>query len=183
MRSLLAWQSIVSDIKEMKLNLDQFQARQASRSLDDAASRIATDGRETLQMAVWHPCRKSAPASPNCNGKLSQLNAGASVLSQEIERTLKENELLINEWAPIHLVKLLKSWFWKDDAKEAERIGSLACRLCCYLYMPRLKSDGVLRECIVAGASSRDYFGLAYAKEERKIPGLQFRPGDHPDFG
>ena len=31
---------------------------------------------------------------------------------------LKENELLITEWAPIHLAKVLKDWFWKDDVKE-----------------------------------------------------------------
>jgi hypothetical protein len=35
-RSMLAWQSIVADIREMKLNLDQFQAKQASKSLEDA---------------------------------------------------------------------------------------------------------------------------------------------------
>lgn len=33
-----------------------------------------------------------------------QVNPGAQNWSQEVERVLKENELLINEWAPIHLV-------------------------------------------------------------------------------
>ena len=37
-RSTLAWQSIVSDIKEMRLNrnLDQYQSRQANASYEDA---------------------------------------------------------------------------------------------------------------------------------------------------
>jgi predicted AAA+ superfamily ATPase len=40
-RSTLAWQSIVNDIKEMKLNLDQFQSRQASKSLTMPVRRCA----------------------------------------------------------------------------------------------------------------------------------------------
>jgi hypothetical protein len=36
---------------------------------------------------------------------------------------LKENELLITEWAPIHLANVLKSWFWKDGVKEASALN------------------------------------------------------------
>ena len=172
-RSLLAWQSIVSDIKEMKLNLDQFQARQASRSLDDAQAALQRMVRETYRWLLA-PMQEIRPGkAPELQWEAFQLNAGASVLSQEIERTLKDNELLINEWAPIHLVKLLRSWFWKDDAKEV-KAAEVWRATCCYLYLPRLKSDGVFRECIAAGASSRDYFGLAYAKEEGKYLGFSF---------
>ncbi|GIX25473.1 MAG: hypothetical protein KatS3mg122_2704 [Caldimonas sp.] len=52
------------------------------------------------------------------------LNPGAQNWSQEIERVLKENELLITEWAPIHLAKVLKDWFWKDDVKDVRRLPS-----------------------------------------------------------
>jgi predicted AAA+ superfamily ATPase len=172
-RSMLAWQSIVGDIKEMKLNLDQFQARQASKSLDDAQAALQRMIRETYRWLLAPMQEIRQGKAPELQWEYFQLNSGAPILSQEIERTLKENELLINEWAPLHLVKLLKSWFWKDDAKEANA-AEVWRATCCYLYMPRLKSDGVLRDSIAAGALSRDFFGLAQAREEEKYKGFSF---------
>ena len=61
-RSTLAWQSIVSDIKEMKLNLDQFQSRQASKSLDDANEALRRMIRETYTwLGYSHRCGRRGP--------------------------------------------------------------------------------------------------------------------------
>ena len=46
---------------------------------------------------------------------------------QEIVRVLKDNELLITDWAPIHLANLLKTWFWKPDVQDV-KIGRASCR-------------------------------------------------------
>lgn len=93
------------------------------------------------------------------------LNSGAANWSQEIERVLKESELLITEWAPIHLAKVLKDWFWKDDAKD---VGALHVwqQSCYQLYLPRLKDDSVFQATMGAGAENREFFGLAQGKEQ-----------------
>lgn len=173
-RTVLAWQSIVEDIKEMRLNLDQLQARQASRAMEDASDTLRRTVRETYRWLVV-PMQEVRPA-----GSLSELqweriqvNTGAPNLSEEIERVLKENELLINEWAPIHLNKLLKTWFWKDGTAEVAAL-EVWQKSCCYLYMPRLKDDRVFQRTISAGVDSRDFFAVAYAKEDDTYAGFNF---------
>ncbi|MCW2276783.1 hypothetical protein [Heliophilum fasciatum] len=100
------------------------------------------------------------------------LNASAPNLTQEIMRVLKENEILITEWAPIHLANLLKRWFWKDGA-EANALD-VWHKTCAYLYLPRLKDDQVFQRAIEAGAGSQDFFGLAQGKEDGRYLGFSF---------
>jgi uncharacterized protein len=99
--------------------------------------------------------------------------------TEEIERVLKEHELLITEWAPIHLAKMLQTWFWKDDATA---VGALETwqKTCCYLYLPRLREADTLRATIAAGVSSRDFFGIAYGREEGRFQGFNFNQSTTP---
>ena len=173
-RSTLAWQSIVSDIKEMKLNLDQFQSRQANKSLEDANDALRRMIRETYKWMVA-PMQEARPGKglSEIQWEHFQVNPGAPNLSQEIERVLRENELLITEWAPIHLATVLKNWFWKDDAKEANALNVWQ-QSCQQLYLPRLKDDTVFQHTLVAGAESRDFFGFAQGKEDGRYVGFTF---------
>lgn len=173
-RSTLAWQSIVSDIKEMKLNLDQFQSRQANKSLEDANEALRRMIRETYKWMVA-PMQEARPGKglSDIQWEHFQVNPGAPNLSQEIERVLKENELLITEWAPIHLATVLKNWFWKDDAKEANALNVWQ-QSCQQLYLPRLKDDTVFQHTLAAGAESRDFFGFAQGKEDGRYVGFTF---------
>jgi predicted AAA+ superfamily ATPase len=173
-RSTLAWQSIVSDIKEMKLNLDQFQSRQASKSLEDANEALRRMIRETYKWMVA-PMQEARPGKglSDIQWEHFQVNPGAPNLSQEIERVLKENELLITEWAPIHLVTILKNWFWKDGVKEANALHVWQ-QTCQQLYLPRLKDDTVFQRTLAAGAESRDFFGFAQGKEDGRYIGFTF---------
>ena len=173
-RSTLAWQSIVSDIKDMKLNLDQFQSRQASKSLEDASDALKRMIRETYKWMVA-PMQEARPGKglSGVQWEHFQVNASALNLSQEIERVLKENELLITEWAPIHLANVLKTWFWKDDAKEASALNVWQ-QSCQQLYLPRIKDDTAFQHTIAAGAESRDFFGLAQGKEDGRYVGFSF---------
>lgn len=173
-RSTLAWQSIVSDIKEMKLNLDQFQSRQANKSLEDANEALRRMIRETYKWMVA-PMQEARPGKglSDIQWEHFQVNPGAPNLSQEIERVLKENELLINEWAPIHLAKVLKDWFWKDDAKETSALNVWQ-QSCQQLYLPRLKDDTAFQMTMAAGAESRDFFGFAQGKEEGRYVGFSY---------
>ena len=177
-RSTLAWQSIVTDIKEMKLNLDQFQSRQASKSFEDANDALRRMIRETYKWIVA-PMQEARPAGVK-NAGLSEIqwehfpiNPGAQNLSQEIERVLKENELLITEWAPIHLATVLKTWFWKDDIKETSALNVWQ-QTCQQLYLPRLHDDTVYQHTLGTGAESRDFFGFAQGKEDGRYLGFTY---------
>jgi len=173
-RSALAWQSIVSDIKEMKLNLDQFQAQQAGKSLNGAEEALRRMVRETYKWLVA-PMQEAAPGRGVSDVKWEQfqINAGTPHLTQEIERVLKENEILITEWAPIHLAKMLRDWFWKDDAKEVSAL-KVWQQTCQQLYLPRLKDEAVFKNTMGAGAVSLDFFGFAQGKEDDRYIGFTF---------
>lgn len=173
-RSVLAWQSIVDDIKDMKLNLDQFQARQAQKSLDDAGETLRRMVRETYKWLVA-PVQDARPGNglPEITWERFQINPGAQQLTQEVERVLKENELLITEWAPIHLKKMLRDWFWKEDAKDvkAREVWEQTCK---QLYLPRLKDEAVFKNTLGAGSISREFFGFAQGKGDEGYIGFSF---------
>lgn len=174
LRSALAWQSIVSDIKEMKLNLDQYQARQASASWDDAHDALRRMIRETYKWMLA-PMQEAKPGKglSEIQWEHFALNPGAQNLSLEMERVLKENELLITEWAPIHLAKVLKDWFWKDGLPAAHALNVWQ-QSCQQLYLPRLKDDRTFHNTLLMGAESRDFFGLAQGQEEGRYVGFVF---------
>lgn len=173
-RSTLAWQSIVADIKDTKLNLDQFQSRQATKSLDDANEALRRMIREAYKWMVA-PMQEARPGKglSEIQWEHFQVNPGAQNLSQEIERVLKENELLITEWAPIHLAKVLRDWFWKDGIKEisAMNVWQQSCQ---QLYLPRLKNDETFQQTLAAGAEGKDFFGFAQGKEEDRYVGFTY---------
>lgn len=171
-RSMLAWQSIVHDISEMKLNLDQLQARQAGKNLDDMNEALRRMIRETYKWIIA-PMQEARPGKglSELHWEHFPINPGAQNWSQEIERVLKENELLIGEWAPIHLAKVLKDWFWKDDSREANALNVWQ-QSCQQLYLPRLQDSMVFQGTLAAGAVSQDFFGLAQGKEQGRYLGL-----------
>jgi predicted AAA+ superfamily ATPase len=173
-RSTLAWQSIVGDYKENRIVLDNLMAKNAAQSLESAKEALQRTIRETYKWLLA-PMQEARPGKgiSDIQWEHFALNTSAQYFAPEIERVLKENELLITEWSPIHLLKLLKDWFWKDGAKDASAVDVWQ-KTCCYLYMPRLKNDHVLRNAVAAGAASRDFFGFAYGKEEGKYLGFMF---------
>jgi predicted AAA+ superfamily ATPase len=174
-RSTLAWQSIVSDIKDMKLNLDQYQSRQANKSLEDANDALKRMIRETYKwmVAPMQDANSFKESPPKIFWEHFPINPGALNLSQEIERVLKENELLIVEWAPIHLATVLKTWFWKEEVKEVSAL-TVWQQSCQHLYLPRIRDDSAFQQTIAAGAESKDFFGLAQGKEDGRYVGFSF---------
>lgn len=173
-RSMLAWQSIVSDGRDGKLNLDGIQTKQAQKGLDDANDALRRMVRETYKWML-------APVQEGRPGKgLSEvqwehfpLNPGAANASQEIERVMKENELLITEWAPIHLAAMLQQWFWKDDQPEANAL-EVWQKTCQYLYLPRLKDDQVFQRTVGAAVESEDFFAIAQGRADGRYLGFVY---------
>ncbi len=171
-RSHLAWRSIVSDYKDNRIVLDNLMAKQAQASLEQAEETVRRMIRETYKWLLA-PVQEARPGKGLSDVKWEHfpLNPGAQNWSQEIERVLKENELLITEWAPIHLAKVLKDWFWKDDAKDVAAL-TVWQQSCQQLYLPRLKDDTVFQTTMAAGAESRDFFGFAQGREDGRYVGF-----------
>lgn len=171
-RGLLAWRSIEADIKDLRLTLDNQQARQASQNRQQASDTVSRLVRETFKWLI-------APSqSPKRNGGVGEveweafaLNPANPGLGKEMERVVEENELVIHEWAPIHLSNLLKTWFWKDGEVDVAALDVWQ-KSCQYLYLPRLASSRVMQSTIAAGAGSRDFFGLAYGTSEQGYQGF-----------
>jgi predicted AAA+ superfamily ATPase len=171
-RTWLAWRSIVNETKT--LNLDQHQATQAQDSLTQAEKALKQMVRETFKWLL-------APVQEVRQGKVQNeisweaftVNAGATNLTQEVERILAENELVISKWAPVHLHRMLTSWFWKDGASDVLAMDVWQ-KSCCYLFLPRLKDDQVLSSAIAAGVESKEFFAFAQAKENSKYSGFVF---------
>jgi predicted AAA+ superfamily ATPase len=176
-RSYLAWRSIVADYKDNRIVLDNLMSRQAQAQLEQAEDTVRRMLRETYKWLLV-PMQEAKPGKglSEVQWEHFALNPGATHLSQELERVLKENELLITEWAPIHLAKVLKDWFWKDGADSVSEVSALSVwqQTCQQLYLPRLLDDGVFQRTLAAGAESRDFFGLAQGKEEARYQGFSF---------
>ncbi len=169
----LAWGSIVEDIKDGRLNVDQLQKRQAEKEAQTAESVLPGTARECYR---WLLCpAQLAPTDPKPTVEVFMLNSGGSSLGSELERVCVDNELVISVWSPFHLRSVLYKLYWKADRPA---IGALAFweDTLRYLYLPRLKTRKVLEQAIMKGAASRDFFGTAYGQHEGKYDG--FKLGD-----
>ena len=125
--------------------------------------------------------RSTLPSVPYC-GKQNlaetrwekiAIPSGATKLMDEIERQLRENELVIERWAPIHLKNELENWFWKNGVslQKALDVWQATCR---YLYLPRLSNKGVFTQTLSDATGSRDFFALAQGEEGGKFLGFIF---------
>lgn len=173
-RSYLAWRSIVNDYKDNRIVLDNLMARQAQASLDQAEETVKRMVRETYRWLLA-PMQEARPGKglSEIQWEHFQLNPSAQHCSQEIERVLKDNELLIGEWAPIHLARVLRDWFWKENVKDVSALNVWQ-QSCQQLYLPRLKDEDVFFNAVAAGAESREFFGIAQGKEDDRYAGLSY---------
>ncbi len=169
-RSVLAWESIVNDISSEIIMLDQFQIRQAKDS-QVSADRVAKKSAEETYRWVLAPNSESN-GKPDWDKHSIASSAHAKPV-QEIERILKEYELVIDAWAPFHLDAKLKAHYWKQDRKhiEAKHVWQDFCR---YLYLPRLLSKNVLLRTLENAIHTRDFFATAQSVENGEYKGLVF---------
>ena len=165
-RVLLAWRSIEEDIRDARLNLDALQQRQANQSREQASETVFRLVREAYKcLLVPSQAIVKNGEVGSVEWEMALLNPATPGLGKEVDRVLQENEWVIREWAPIHLCNMLKQWFWKDGVNEASALDVWQ-KTCQYLYLPRLSGSSVMQSAIAAGASSTDFFGLAYGKDE-----------------
>lgn len=172
-RTALAWNSIVEDVRDGRLNIDQLQHRQAESELQRAEKVLPGAARECYK---WLLCPVlESPTNSRPTVEVFPIKASGESFAIEVERVCGENELVITTWSPVHLRAKLKDLYWKAD-KTA--VGALVFwdDTLRYLYLPRLKNKSVLEQAILKGAASRDFFGTAYGQLEGKFDG--FKLGD-----
>lgn len=171
--SYLAWQSIHKDVQDVKLNLDQLQARQARQSLDLAERVLRQAIRDTYKY-VLIPSQDARPGKvDDLRWEHFKLSTTPGPLTGEVEKILKDNELVIDEWAPFHLKRQLDTWFWKDD-RPAVKAWDVWETFSKQVYLPRLKHENVLKDTIQRGTSSREFFGIAQGMMDGKYSGFKF---------
>ncbi len=168
---VLAWGSIVDDVKEGRLNIDLLQKKQAEKELQSAEDVLPRVARECYK---WLLCpSQHVPNDPKIEIEAFALNTGGSTLGNEIERVCVDNELVISTWSPVHLRESLQALYWKPDRPA---VGAMAFweDTLRYIYLPRLKNRNVVERAIVKGAGSCDFFGTAYAFNDGKFDGFTF---------
>jgi predicted AAA+ superfamily ATPase len=172
-RTALAWNSIVEDVKGKRLNIDGLQEEQAKKELQSAEDVLPRVARECYK---WLLCpTQGTPTDRQPTIAAFPLNTSGSAFGTEIERVCHDNELVISVWSPIHLRDTLKKLYWKDGK---EVVGAMALweDMQRYLYLPRLKDRNTLEQAIVKGAATKDFFGTAYGQTGDAFEG--FRLGD-----
>ncbi len=173
-RTLLAWRSIEDDARELRLTLDNQNIRQATQHREQTQEALRRLVRETFKCLVSPMQSIGKGGAPgDIEWEMYPLNPASRGLGPEVDRVLRENELVIAEWAPVHLANLLHRWFWKDGAGDAAA-QDVWRKSCQYLYFPRLASSRVLQAAITDGAASHDYFGLASARQDDCYLGFSF---------
>lgn len=172
-RVALAWGSIVEDVKEGRLNIDQLQAKQAAKEHQMAEDVLPRVARECYR---WLLCPgQGAATDQKQTVEPFPVNTSGSALNNELERVSAEHTLVITTWSPIHLRSALREIYWKADKPATGAMAFWEDTLR-YLYLPRLKTVRVLEQAIVKGAASRDFFGTAYGQHEGTFDG--FKIGD-----
>lgn len=173
-RVALAWGSIVDDVKEGRLNIDQLQKKQAEKELQTAQEVLPRAARECYR---WLLCpTQETPTDPQPAVEAFSINTTGGAVGREMERVCVENELVIMTWSPIHLRDKLKAFYWKEGQSAAGAMTFWEDTLR-YLYLPRLKDRDVLAQAIHSGAASRDFFGTAYGQHDGKFDGFRLGSG------
>lgn len=176
-RTALAWRSIVDDVEEGKLNVDQLMKKQALKESSTAEEVLPRTARECYR---WLLCPvQELPTDPRPTIEAFPLNTTGKSTREELEHVCHDNELVISTWAPIHLRSRLKDIYWKGDhvAQPALAFWEDTLR---YLYLPRLKDREVLAQAIRKGTESRDFFGVAQGQEGDRYLGFSFGRAGSP---
>lgn len=173
-RTVLAWDSIVEDIKARRLVVDRLQEDQAQKAKTGAQGGLESTYRECYK---WLLCPVlEAPTDKEVTIEHFPLPTNGMSFIKAVEQVCRDNELVITKWAAAHLVKLLKTIYWKQDKTSILAKGFWEDSTK-YLYLPRLRDENVLNQAIQVGANSRDFFGIALGLDGTKYMGFQFGHG------
>ncbi len=176
-RTYLAWCEIVTDIEQNKLNLDLLQANQTRDRVKDAKNKLQQAVREAYK---WLLCpRQVAATDQRVEWDSVSVATNAPKLTQEIAKRLREEEWIIQEWAPFHLKQLLDRWYFKPGVRDVSALKVYQDTRH-YLYLPRLVNQRVYLDALAQGLNQTDHFGFAANKDGNGYSGFLFGSGGVP---
>ncbi len=169
-RRFLAWKSIQEESEN--LNLDANQNRETQQNLNTINKQVEEDIKQTychllvpyidrdvdLKEIIW--------ASINLRGSDEGIVATAA-------KKMKQNAQLITEWAPQLLQMKLDELLWQGN--DFIKVGDLWKKLCTYCYLDRLSGLDVLKDTIMRGVNSGEYFGYADTFDGTRYLGLRYK--------
>jgi hypothetical protein len=173
-RSTLAWQSIVGDIKEMKLNLDQFQSRQASKSLEDANEALRRMIRETYKwiVAPMQEARR-ARGCPRFSGSISRQSGRAEPVAGD--RARAEGKRTADYRVGTDPLGDSAQDVVLERGHQGDRCAQrLAAEVPAAVFAP-LRDDTPFQHTLAAGAESRDFLRLRARQGRWSLRRLQLR--------
>lgn len=171
-RTYLAWVSIVEDVARSRIDLGTYQVEQAKRARDSAQEQLNHLVRETYRWLLV-PGEDIQRGKPILRWDAVGLSPSAPSIVTEMENKLREEDLVIFKWSPVHLARMLNQYYFKDNVQHisALRVWQDSCNT---LYMPRLLKSAVYEAAIAEALSSTDYFGGAQAKNDDRFQGFAF---------
>ncbi|WP_295388235.1 Swt1 family HEPN domain-containing protein [uncultured Thiodictyon sp.] len=161
-RKYLAWESILTEQKD--LNLSPFQVTQAE------TQRTAADGTVTARLPetyLWLLVPGQATPQVPIAWEALRLT-GTDALAMRASKKLRSDELYLTSFAATRLkMELDRVPLWRGDHVEVKQLVEDFAR---YLYLPRLKDPSVLLHAIGDGMNlltwMQDSFGFADAFDE-----------------
>ncbi|MBV9281297.1 MAG: DUF499 domain-containing protein [Chloroflexi bacterium] len=158
-RLFLAWDSIVKQREE--LNLDAFQANQATSKRDQA--RVSVEKRIPETYAWLLVPGQAIGGGGSVEWQEIRLQ-GDEPLAARASRKLVHEELLIPAFGGTRLrMELDRVPLWRGDHVHVRQLWEDFCK---YLYLPRLRDQSVLLEAVEDGAAAMlwEYETFAYAE-------------------
>lgn len=172
-RTVLAWNSIVEDVKDGRLNIDRLQEQQARKELQTAEDVLPRVVRECYKWLLCPRMDSATDKEPLIED--FQLNSSGASFGAEFDRQCHETGIVISTWSPIHLRTMLQSLYWKPDV-SAVKAMTVWADMEKYLFLERLRNREVLAQAIIKGAATQDFFGTAYGQSGDSFDG--FKLGD-----
>jgi predicted AAA+ superfamily ATPase len=173
-RTELAWQSIVTEVEERRLNLDGTQFDQAKRELRNAGEVLPRVIRDAFKWLLVPGL--DSPTATRPSVEAFPVVTASGTLGDEVKRVCVDNELVITTWAPVHLRSRLRDLYWKPGRPAVRALDFWEdCQR--YLYLPRLRSRDTLEDVLRRGSTSRDFFATASGGSAGHWDGFGFGNG------
>lgn len=164
---LLAWESIKKD--SVTLNLD------AAQNAETAANITRCNDAVNLRIKEVY-CRLLVPRIDVDDMKTIQWDVeklnGAEPIVHKVAAKMRQNEQIIEKWAPALLKMELDNLLWKGA--DHIQVKTLWDYLTTYCYLPRLASFSVLEEAINEGVKGKEFFALASSFNDDRYAELKY---------
>lgn len=164
---LLAWQSIKTD--SIRLNLDAAQNAETDSNIVRCNKTVNDRLREVYCWLIVP--RIDIADMKNLLWDTDRLIGTETVVAKAASK-MRQNEQIIEKWAPILLKMELDNLLWKDD--DHIQIKKLWEFLATYCYLPRLADFSVLEATIRSGVAGDEAFALASSVNDGRYSNLRY---------